>query len=114
MVPLRLRDTRDALIVFIQRRVTGSTNYPAKDNLEEIIYIYNSLLWRNIKTVTHMEVAPGRLKLRASSSQQSSFSRVSYRIFCWGGGKLFRKNDIDIKHAFLGGSGGMPPQKSFD
>ena len=69
---LRLRDTRDALIkiVFIQRRVTGPTNYTAKDNLEEII---NSLLWRNIKTVTHMEVAPGRLKLWTSSSQKSSF-----------------------------------------
>ena len=30
---------------------------------------------------------------------------VSYR------GKLFRNSEIDIKHTFLGGSGGMPPKK---
>ena len=40
-------------------------------------------------------------------------TRVSYRIFYWGGGGIFLNSKIDIKHTFLGGSGGMPPQKMF-
>ena len=43
------------------------------NNLEDKIYIYNTLLWRNIKTVILMEVAPGLLKLTPSYSQRSSF-----------------------------------------
>ena len=34
--------------------------------------------------------------------------------FLLGGGELFRNSEIDIKHTFLGGSGGMPPQKCFE
>ena len=30
-----------------------------------------------------------------------------------GGGELFRNSEIDIKHTFLGGSGGMPPPEMF-
>ena len=39
--------------------------------------------------------------------------RVSYRVFCWGGGGDI---EIDKKHTFLGGSGGMSPSppKMFD
>ena len=30
---------------------------------------------------------------------------------CLLGGGTFRKSEIDIKHTFSGGSGGMPPRK---
>ena len=38
-------------------------------------------------------------------------TRISYRIFCWGGGGLFQNSEIDIKHTFLGGSRACPPRK---
>ena len=36
-------------------------------------------------------------------------NRVSYRL--GGGGGTFPNSEIDIKHTFLGGCGGMPPRK---
>ena len=37
--------------------------------------------------------------------------RVSYRIFCWGGGNVF--SHASTKHVNVGGSGGIPPRKMF-
>ena len=39
-------------------------------------------------------------------------TRVSY-IYYWGGGD-FSNGEIDIKHTFVGGSGGMRLLKMFD
>ena len=54
-------------------------------------------------------------RVASDREQVITVPMVSCRIFYWGGGGgNFLNSKIDVKHTFLGGSGGMPPKKNFD